>query len=496
VSMRHTVAVILGLTALSLVDGRAAQRGDAPAWRVSPLANPAQGISAQPDLTVSTRGVLLSWIERTGQTASLKYAERTPTGWTTPRTVASGDNWFVNWADVPSVLRLPNGVIAAHWLQKNGGGAEAYDVRLAYSKDDGKTFSTSFVPHHDGTPTEHGFASLFPLNGGLGLVWLDGRATSGGHDAAAHQSSSAMTLRFASFDAAWKQTGDMPVDQRVCDCCPTTAAMTSDGPIVAFRDRTESEVRDIHVSRLDNGAWTPSKPVASDNWNITGCPVNGPKLSARGRDVVLTWFTGAGNQPRALAAFSRDAGRTFTAPIRIDDVGTLGRVDAELLADGSAIVSWIERANQTTEFRFRRITADGTRSAPVTVSAVSTERTSGFPQIAVQGQELVLAWVEVEPSQNRAAAPTRIRTAVSMIQGVQPSRPGDAAQNRGTYLVLRVGTESAVKADATIASSCMTVPANVRVCPGWKKDRFRIHESRGRIHVTSSGSAPRSSPAC
>jgi hypothetical protein len=143
---------------------------------------------------------------------------------------------------------------------------------------------------------------------------------------------------------------------------------------------------------LDNGAWTPSKPVASDNWNITGCPVNGPKLSARGRNVVLTWFTGAGNQPRALAAFSRDAGRTFTAPIRIDDAGTLGRVDAELLADGSAIVSWIERANQTTEFRFRRITADGTRSAAITVAAVSTERTSGFPQIAVQGQELVLAW--------------------------------------------------------------------------------------------------------
>ena len=36
-------------------------------------------------------------------------------------------------------------------------------------------------------------------------------------------------------------------------------------------------------------------------------------------------------------------------------------------------------------------------------------------------------------------------------------------------------------------------PAKVRDCPGWKNARFRIHESRGRIHVTSSGSVPRSS---
>ena len=33
-------------------------------------------------------------------------------------------------------------------------------------------------PHHDGTQTEHGFASLFQAPGaGLGMVWIDGRAT-------------------------------------------------------------------------------------------------------------------------------------------------------------------------------------------------------------------------------------------------------------------------------------------------------------------------------
>ena len=89
---------------------------------------------------------------------------------------------------------------------------------------------------------------------GLGLIWLDGRAmgSAEGHDAHG-ASEGAMSVRFGTFDAAWKQTSEMPVDLRVCECCPTTAAMTSDGPVVAYRNRSEDEIRDIYVARLENG---------------------------------------------------------------------------------------------------------------------------------------------------------------------------------------------------------------------------------------------------
>ena len=125
------------------------------------LTSPATGSSAQPQLSVSSRGVLLSWIERAGDLATLKFAERTASGWTEARTVAAGRDWFVNWADVPSVMRLPSGTLVAHWLQKSGPDTYAYDVWLSYSQDEGRTWSPSFIPHHDGTKTEHGFASLF-----------------------------------------------------------------------------------------------------------------------------------------------------------------------------------------------------------------------------------------------------------------------------------------------------------------------------------------------
>lgn len=352
--------------------------------------------SGQPQLSTSDRGVILSWVERDADRATLKYSERTRNGWSAARVVASGTDWFVNWADVPSVIRLGDGTLAAHWLQKSGPDTYAYDVRLSYSKDDGKTWSSSFTPHTDGTKTEHGFASLFEMPGaGLGLVWLDGRAMKpaaghGGHDTAA----GTMSLRFAAFDRDWKQTAEAAVDARVCECCPTSAAVTTEGPIAAFRNRTDDEIRDIHLSRLQNGAWTEPVAVHDDGWKIAGCPVNGPMLSARGRDVAIAWFTGKDEQGQAFLSFSKDAGRTFGAPIRLDGTGTLGRVDVALMPDGSAVASWIESAEGRAQFVASRVEPSGAKSGPVTVSGLAGTRASGYPRVAWHADELVFAWIE------------------------------------------------------------------------------------------------------
>lgn len=388
-------AVSAGLATVSAIQMPAATWAD---WQptITPVIAPSTLSSAQPQMTVSPRGILLSWVERAGTRATLKFAERTATGWSSATTVATGDDWFVNWADVPSVLRLDDGTLAAHWLQKSGTATYAYDVRLSYSKDDGRTWSSSFTPHHDGTQREHGFASLFQMPGaGLGLVWLDGRAmgAADGHDAHG-AAEGAMSVRYGTFDRAWKQTSEMPVDLRVCECCPTTAAMTSDGPVVAYRNRSEEEIRDIYVARLDDGKWTEPTPVHDDNWKIAACPVNGPMLSARGRNVVLAWFTVKDDIGHAYAAFSADAGRTFGPPVRLDGVSALGRVDVALLPDGSALATWIEFAEQKSSFSMRRVDTSGRMSPITAVSQISGARASGYPRIAVHGDEAIFAWTE------------------------------------------------------------------------------------------------------
>jgi hypothetical protein len=377
------------------------QPGAPAAWlRVDAVASPTGPGSALPQLTTSRRGVLLSWVEQSGGRATLKFSEHTGNGWSPVRTVASGTDWFVNWADVPSVLRLTDGTLAAHWLQRSGTDTYAYDVRLSYSRDDGRTWAPSFTPHHDGTRTEHGFASLFQMPGagsGLGLVWLDGRnmRTTQGAGSGEHGSGD-MSLRFASFDRAWKQIADEAVDPRVCECCPTAAAVTADGPVVVYRDRADGEVRDIHVARLTGGKWSVPAPVSKDGWQFPACPVNGPSVSARGRTVAASWFQARDGQPKSFVAFSSDGGRTFGAPIRLDADGTLGRVDVEMLPDGSAAAAYIDLAGDRAELRVRRVTPTGSASAPVTVANLANSRSSGYPRMAFFGDELVFAWVDRE----------------------------------------------------------------------------------------------------
>ena len=395
------LAVTTSLIAMAPATGTiAASAQGTAAMAPQAIPSPAGANSAQPQLSVSSRGVLLSWIERTGDLATLKFSERTASGWTDARTVASGRDWFVNWADVPSVMRLPGGTIVAHWLQKSGADTYAYDVRLSYSTDEGKSWAPSFIPHHDGTKTEHGFASLFPLGDGLGAIWLDGRnmKPAAGHDD--HDGGGVMTVHFARFDRNWKQVEESAVDGRVCECCPTAVTVTSEGVIAAFRDRSAAEIRDIYTSRLVNGKWSEPAAVHADGWNIAACPVNGPALSASGRNVAASWFTvkkdvAKNDQGQAYLAFSSDAGRTYGAPIRVDDGGSLGRVDVALVADGSAaIATWIEFADQRSQFRVRRIDRSGARSAPVTVAGLAAGRASGYPRMALNGRELVFAWTE------------------------------------------------------------------------------------------------------
>jgi hypothetical protein len=403
------VVVAAGLIAAVI----AARKMAAPVvWQVAdiqPLDAPAAATgSAQPQLSVQGDTLILSWIELINADATLKFAERTPTGWSAARKVSAGRDWFVNWADVPSVVRLADGSLAAHWLQESASSPYAYDVRLAFSKDHGQSWTPAASPHHDGTPTEHGFASLFQAPGaGLGLVWLDGRSMKSAKPD--EEPSGSMGLRAAIFDSQGAQVSETVIDDRVCECCPTAVAVTSEGPIAAFRDRSQDEIRDIYVSRLVDGRWSEPAPVHRDNWQINACPVNGPAISASGRDVAIAWFTVAEDQGRVFVAFSADAGRTFAPPVRVDEVSALGRVDVELLPDGAAVVSWIEVADQKSEFRIRRVDRSGQRSASTSVAGITANRSSGYPRMARRGDELVFAWTDTE------AVGSRVRTSVARL---------------------------------------------------------------------------------
>lgn len=389
----------IGVTALIGIAACARSPGlDLPA--ASPVDVPAGAGAALPHVAGAGDRAILSWVEPADTGHVLQFAEWDGAAWSQPRVVAAGAGWFVNWADFPSVVALGGDDLAAHWLQRSAAGTYAYDVMVSRSHDRGTTWSEPVRPHSDGTPTEHGFVSLFPASGGVGVVWLDGRrfAETGGRPA-----TNEMTVRFTTLGGT-AAAPEVVLDERACDCCQTAVALTDRGPLIAYRDRTAGEVRDISVTRLVDGAWTEPRTLHDDDWQIDACPVNGPQADAQGDDVVVAWFTAARDTPRVHVAFSGDAGETFDAPVRIDGGDPLGRVDALLLDGERALVLWLERTVDGAEVRARLVARDGRAGEPAAVGATLAQRPSGFPRMARYGDGVLLAWTEPgESSRVRAA---------------------------------------------------------------------------------------------
>ena len=411
---------------------------------------PALAGAQSPRLARDGDALLLSWLEpapadrdiarggedaaattdRDGRTWRMQLSRFEHNAWSEPVTIVERDDLFVNWADIPSVTPGGDGALYAHWPQKSGAATYAYDVMLARSTDDGATWNHLGKAHDDHTQTEHGFVSLVPMTngadgeggatperGGVHAFWLDGREMTGGHDDGGDGHGGGgvggnMTLRTAVI-------GDAPgeahvLDARVCECCNTDAAVTSNGPIIVYRDRGPDERRDISIVRWLGEGWSVPRDVFADGWILPGCPVNGPAAAARGNDVIVVWFTGVGVSGAVLAAWSDDGGATFGEPITIDDSFPIGRTDVAMLDDGSAVVTWLDIDDDIGgAIRAVRLSADGMIGEPVRIAASDVSRAAGFPKIElIDGDRMMMIWTEDDNG-------TRLRADVVSIPAIE-----------------------------------------------------------------------------
>lgn len=359
-------------------------------FTIDSIASPTGPGSAEPNLTVAADGrVYMSWLQSSDSGSALRFAVHDGARWSAARTIAASRDFFVNWADFPSIEVLDSTHLAAHWLQRNGRSTYAYGVRIAQSNDGGVTWRAPLTPHRDSTQTEHGFVAMWHEGTTLSAAWLDGRKFSKeGHDP-----SNEMSLVTTTVSPNGTRGPEVRLDERTCDCCQNAAAVTSAGPIVAYRNRSTDEIRDVYLTRRVAGTWITGVPVNNDRWKIAACPVNGPAIAARGHRVALAWFTAPNDSARVNVAFSDNDGATFGKPTRVDGGDPAGRVDVSLLADGGALVTWVERTGgDVAQVRARRVNRDGKGGAVVTIASSSAARASGFPKSVVTGTNVLFAW--------------------------------------------------------------------------------------------------------
>lgn len=134
-SFAVAMALTLGVSAVT-----ASGHDGAVFSEITLIETPVSPGAQDPSLFATGTGdILMSWTEPSPEGHAVRIARWNGILWTTPQTVTTSDQLFVNWADIPSVAEFPDGTLAAHWLQDNGRTSYAYDFTLALSRDGGAT---------------------------------------------------------------------------------------------------------------------------------------------------------------------------------------------------------------------------------------------------------------------------------------------------------------------------------------------------------------------
>ncbi len=378
---------------------------DEKTQQVNFFTSPSKSQSGEPFLFTDKDGtVYLSWIEKAEDKTIFKFSSLKDNQWSEPTIIASGNTWFVNWADYPMIATNGKQFIA-HFLDRNGESTYAYDVKLTSSGDNGKSWVDPIALNDDKKQAEHGFVTILPYGDKFFVTWLDGRNTAmegmegmKGHEG--HHGN--MSLRAAILDNKGNKINEWELDSKTCDCCQTSAAITANGPVVVYRDRSDEEIRDMSIVRLIGDQWTGPKSIHDDNWKIAGCPVNGPRVVADGNNLAAAWFSAATDTSQVNVNFSTDGGATFGKPIRVDEGSAIGRVDIEMIDDKTAVVSWMEG----TMIKAAKVHTDGTREPSMTIASSSDSRSSGFPQMTKSGNRLIFAWTDANEKNIKSASIT------------------------------------------------------------------------------------------
>lgn len=385
----------------------------------------ANSISTTPNLFSDSEKLYVSWVELDQEQASLFYSVLEHGQWKAPQLISQGDDWFVNWADFPQLAVYGDHMIAT-FLQKSDDGTYTYDIYYTLKKGE-QSWTIPKKLHRDNTKAEHGFVSIAPGAQGFVVSWLDGRNTvtqehtqSQTHSENHHEPmAGAMTLRSTTVHFDGSLAKESLIDSRVCDCCQTAVVLDENGQaFVAYRGRSEKEVRDI-LLRKGHPEKQWSDPVSTlDNWLIPGCPVNGPSLDLCEASIVLAWFTAENDDPRVELAFSSTRNLGLSQTIRMDSGNAVGRVDVVQLTAESAIVSWVEPKDTTDYIRAQWVNIKGEKGPMITVSTTSSQRATGFPRMVGHKENLYLTSTRIRADKTREIYLKRFPKSMMLPQGI------------------------------------------------------------------------------
>jgi thiamine biosynthesis lipoprotein ApbE len=369
--------------------------GQAPA--VAPAIAAAGGGSAEePHLAAGPRGeAYLAWgdVAADGR-ADILLSRREGGAWLPPVRLNAAAGSAVAGRQVgPRLAVTADGTVLATWVDR--GRDPAGDIVMARSEDGGRSFSIPARVNDDppGAGQEYQDVAVSP-DGTVLVVWLDERGAPEG-------SPNEKQVWYAVSGDGGRTFGpNRSVTSSpggVCPCCRPAAAASAAGSLhILFRDRAGEDLV-LRAAALEPPAGIFGLPVAvSGAWGFEACPVDAPSLLAGpGRSVRAAWMDGAAGEERIWEAVSMDGGSAFGAPRPL----VLPAGDAREAVPGRAVLCVHPRLGAVAAWedslgRVSARTIDGA-GAPSVLLAAPEAGSARSPTLALVGDEVHVAWVEV-----------------------------------------------------------------------------------------------------
>jgi hypothetical protein len=293
------------------------------------------------------------------------------------------------------------------------------EVRVARSRDGGKTFGPPASLQADGAPGDRGWHALtLDASGQAHVVWLDHRGLAEDWEAADAASpkaaqqpddefaeSMAMAARSAIYYRADGQAGpgERVLAASVCYCCKTAIASGPNGALyAAWRHVYPGSIRDIAFIASKDGGRTFGAPgrVSMDGWQLDGCPDDGPAMvvGPNGR-VHIVWPTVIdGPEPEGAIFYASSAdGRAFEPRLRVPTLGSPRPTHPVLALDriGRVVVAWDEIQGGARKVVARTIAIDRAGRATFGQPAIlGTGASASYPALATSSRGVLAAWTE------------------------------------------------------------------------------------------------------
>jgi hypothetical protein len=283
----------------------------------------------------------------------------------------------------------PPGIVVA-WGAKDA----KTEIRLARSADGGKTFTPSTrVSKADADGDRGWHAVTLDARGTPHVLWLDHRALAARPKGGAHDHHAMDMSQFSGlYHAGGSDAAEREITKGVCYCCKTAFVRGDDGALyAAWRHVYPGNIRDIAFTMSRDGGRTFTSPirVSEDNWQLAGCPDDGPAMAVGGDGTIhLVWPTVIGGDSPQGAIFysSSKDGRTFTARQRVPTLGAPKPSHPQIIISGTdLIVAWDEVVNGVRQASARPLRVDGSGGATfgdVIPLGAGEDSSSSYPVLA------------------------------------------------------------------------------------------------------------------